>query len=220
MRALMGLIKDRHGTYYAQKKVPERLQQAVARALNSERERQVFLKKSLGTKDLKAANVAAKHVLAGFDRTIAAAESLLTARPVLSSLTDAQIKRMAEAHYAAMLSTDEEERRDGTGSELVFQDVAAQLKAAGVTARTSFDVGSLRSSGLARAGAARPIGIMASSPRACEFGPGAPGENSERWLIDEARIFPPTIRENPCGALAVALRGRADIVRPAGNVCE
>jgi hypothetical protein len=31
MRALMGLIKDRHGTYYAQKKVPERLQAAVAR---------------------------------------------------------------------------------------------------------------------------------------------------------------------------------------------
>ena len=31
MRALMGLIKDRHGTYYARHKVPERLQAAVAR---------------------------------------------------------------------------------------------------------------------------------------------------------------------------------------------
>lgn len=50
MRALMGLIKDRHGTYYAQRKVPERLQEAVARVLSSERDRQVFLKKSLGPK--------------------------------------------------------------------------------------------------------------------------------------------------------------------------
>jgi hypothetical protein len=68
MRALMGMIKDRHGTYYVQRRVPERLQQAVARVLNSGRDRQVFLKKSLGTKNLKAANVAATHVLADFGR--------------------------------------------------------------------------------------------------------------------------------------------------------
>jgi hypothetical protein len=96
MRALMGLIKDRHGTYYAQRKVPERLQEAVARILNSGRSRQVFLKKSLGTKNLKAANVTATHVLADFNRTIADAEALLKARPVIPSLSEAQIKRMSE----------------------------------------------------------------------------------------------------------------------------
>lgn len=57
MRGLMGLTKDRHGTYYAQRKVPERLQEAVARVLNSEEPKQVYLKKSLGTKVLKEANV-------------------------------------------------------------------------------------------------------------------------------------------------------------------
>jgi hypothetical protein len=31
MRALTGLIKDRHGTYYAQRRVPGHLQAAVAR---------------------------------------------------------------------------------------------------------------------------------------------------------------------------------------------
>ena len=98
MRALMGLIKDRNGTYYAQRRVPERLQEAVARVLNSGRDRQVFLKKSLGTKGLKAANVAATHVLASFDRTLADAEALLKERPVIPSLTDAQIKRMAESY--------------------------------------------------------------------------------------------------------------------------
>lgn len=51
MRALMGLMKDRHGTYYARVKVPERLQEAVARQQDRGKERQIFIKKSLGTKD-------------------------------------------------------------------------------------------------------------------------------------------------------------------------
>ena len=148
MRALMGLIKDRYGTYYAQRRVPERLQEAVACVLNSGRARQVFLKKSLGTKNLKAANVAATHVLADFDRTLADAEALLNERPVVQSLTDAQIKRMSESYYAAMLASDEEERREGTGSEPLFQSVAEQLRGAGIEYRTPFAVGSLPEAGL------------------------------------------------------------------------
>ncbi|WP_461314916.1 DUF6538 domain-containing protein [Bradyrhizobium embrapense] len=144
----MGLIKDRHGTYYAQRKVPERLQEAVARVLNSDRDRQVFLKKSLGTKNLRAANVAATHVLADFDRTIAKAEELFVPRPVLSGLTDAQIKRMAEHHYATMLADDEEERREGTGSEPVFQSVAQQIRQAGFDVQTPFSEGELPEAGL------------------------------------------------------------------------
>jgi hypothetical protein len=70
VRALMGLMKDRHGTYYAQRRVPPRLQEAVARVLDNGKDRQVYLKKSLGTKDLKEANVRAKPVLAGFDRCL------------------------------------------------------------------------------------------------------------------------------------------------------
>jgi hypothetical protein len=147
-RALMGLIKDRNGTYYAQRRVPERLQEAVARVLNSGRERQVFLKKSLGTKSLKAANVTATHVLADFDRTFADAEALLKERPVIRSLTDAQIKRMVESYYAGMLADDEEERQEGTGSEAVFQSVAQQLSAAGLEYQTPFSVGVVPEAGL------------------------------------------------------------------------
>src|ERR1700730_7675934 len=124
MRALMGLIKDRHGTYYAQRKVPERLQEAVARVLENGTAKQVYLKKSLGTKDLRAANVAATHVIAGFDRTLALAEARLITRPVKASLAPAQIKRIAESYYASILESDEEERREGTGSEADFQRVA------------------------------------------------------------------------------------------------
>ena len=85
-RALMGLIKDRHGTYCAQQKVPARLQAAVAQVLDNGKPRQAYLKKSLGTKDLKAANVRAKPVLAGFDRVLGEAEQLLAARPMRRAL--------------------------------------------------------------------------------------------------------------------------------------
>ncbi|WP_461327976.1 DUF6538 domain-containing protein [Bradyrhizobium huanghuaihaiense] len=144
----MGLIRDRHGTYYAQRKVPERLQEAVARVLNSEKAKQVFLKKSLGTKVLKEANVAATHVLADFNRTLARAEALLKERPAISSLSDAQIKRMAEFYYALVLAADEEERQEGTGSEPIFQSVAEQLAAAGIEFNTPFKVGELPEAGL------------------------------------------------------------------------
>ncbi|MBR0870299.1 site-specific integrase [Bradyrhizobium tropiciagri] len=114
MRALMGLIKDRHGTYYAQKRVPERLREAVALVLKADKRRQVFLKRSLGTKVLKDANTRAKPVLMEFDRTLSAAEALLKrpsqAKPLRTSLNDAEIKRMAEYVYAKALAWDERTR--------------------------------------------------------------------------------------------------------------
>ena len=148
MRALMGLIKDRHGTYYAQRRVPDRLQEAVARVLDQGKERQSFLKKSLGTKDLKAANILAKPVLAGFDRVFGEAEQLLAARPMRESLSATEIKRMAEIYYAVMLDEDESTRREGTGSEAGFQSIAAQLTAAGVNFKTPFAIGALPEAGL------------------------------------------------------------------------
>jgi len=63
-------------------------------------------------------------------------------------LTDAQIRRMAETYYAAVLADDEEERQEGTGSEPIFQSVAQQLTAAGVDFRTPFKVGETPEVGL------------------------------------------------------------------------
>src|ERR1700740_1945940 len=120
----MSLIKDRHGTYYVQQRVPERLQEAVARVLDADEPRRVFLKKSLGTKNPKEAKAAAPHVLADFGRIIGQAETLLKEQPTVTVLTDTQIKRMAESYYATLLAEDEEDRREGTGSEPVFQKVA------------------------------------------------------------------------------------------------
>jgi hypothetical protein len=97
--------------------------------LDQGKDRQSFLKKSLGTKNLKEANIRAKPVLAGFDRVLGEAEQLLIARPVRDSLSATEIKRLAEIYYASMLDHDEAVRREGTGTEPGFQSIAAQLNA-------------------------------------------------------------------------------------------
>jgi hypothetical protein len=48
----MGLNKSRHGTYEARKKVPQHLEEAVARVLDNGKPKQVWLKRTLATKDL------------------------------------------------------------------------------------------------------------------------------------------------------------------------
>jgi hypothetical protein len=120
VRVLMGVIKDRHGTYCARKTVPEKpkgLQTAVARVLDNGKAVQKHLKRSLGTKDLREANIRAKPVLAEFDRIIALAKAGLatTDTPTVkrTSLNDTEIKRLAEWVYANALEEDEALRFSG-----------------------------------------------------------------------------------------------------------
>jgi integrase len=120
MRALMGLIKDRHGTYCARRKVPQRLQEAVASILDNGKDKQVWLKRSLGTKALAEANVRAKPVQWEFDQLIARAEDQLKARPLRSSLSDIEIKRITDFFLARALAADEERRIAGKGDDLMF----------------------------------------------------------------------------------------------------
>jgi hypothetical protein len=122
--------------------------EAVPQVLGNGKARQSWLKKSLGTKDLREANIRAKPVLMSFDRTLAAAEALLVEKPLRESLTSAEIDRMAELHYANLLAEDEQVRREGTGSEPVFQSVARQLVDAGISFETPFHVGSVPEFGL------------------------------------------------------------------------
>jgi hypothetical protein len=110
MRVMMGLLKDRHGTYYARHKVPLRLQEATARILENGKAKQVWLKRSLGTKKLQEAHVRAKPVQMEFDRIIARAEETVKARPMRTSLSDTEIKRMAEYTYAHALAAHDELR--------------------------------------------------------------------------------------------------------------
>lgn len=99
---------------------PKGLQAAVARVLGNAKVSQKHLKRSLGTKDAREANIRAKPVLAEFDRIIAKAKSTLdqTTRPLMkrSTLNPTEITRMAEYVYAKALAWDERVRfggRDG-----------------------------------------------------------------------------------------------------------
>jgi hypothetical protein len=83
-----------------------------------------------------------------FDKTLARAEALLAEKPLRATLAQAEIDRMAELHYTKVLGEDEEQRREGTGSEPVFQSIARQLADAGVEFDTPFDVGSVPEFGL------------------------------------------------------------------------
>jgi hypothetical protein len=140
MRLLMGISKDRHGTYYAVKQVPKHLQGAVARVLNNGKARQSWLKRSLRTKDGAQANRIAKPVLIEFDRIVAQAEALQVERPLRSELTPREIEQIANFFYAHELAADEESRREG-GSEEVFQALAKQLDEAGVAYDTAYAKG-------------------------------------------------------------------------------
>jgi hypothetical protein len=139
MRALMGLIKDRHGTYYAQRKVPKHLQQAVARVLNSGKPKQVFLKKSLGTKSLREANIHAKPVLMDFDRTFERASALLVDKPLRGSLSRAEIRRITEYHFASVLAEDDLQRQSGR-EQFSSQERQMLLDRFGVNAASQDDV--------------------------------------------------------------------------------
>jgi hypothetical protein len=121
MRLLMNVRKDRNGTYYAIKKVPPALQEAVARVLGGHKARQVWLKRSLGTKDAGEANRRGKPVLIEFDHTLERARGLTAERPLRTSLAAVEIKRMAEYHYAKKLADHDEYLRIAPEEELALR---------------------------------------------------------------------------------------------------
>ena len=109
----MGLIINGHGVYVVRRKVPERLQAAVARALKTSKSRQVFLQKTTGTKNLKQAKVIAAPILMEFDAVIARAAASIEERPLVAKLPLADVKRIADYHYATLLADDDAVRREG-----------------------------------------------------------------------------------------------------------
>jgi hypothetical protein len=140
MRAMNGVSKNRHGVYYVRKKVPKRLEQPAAEFLGNGKSRQIFLKRTLDTKDLREANIRAKPVLMEFDRILAQAEALTVRRPMRAGLEKREIEQITNYFFAHQLAIDDEDRHEG-GSEQVFQSVAQQLSAAGVEYTTEYQVG-------------------------------------------------------------------------------
>ena len=81
------------------------------RVLANGKRRQSWLKRSLGTKSLHEANIRAKPVLMEFDGTIERARELLKEKPTRTTLTQGEIKRMADYHHATVLGNDAAARR-------------------------------------------------------------------------------------------------------------
>jgi integrase len=128
----MGLNKNRHGTYEARKKVPQHLEAAVARVLNNGKFKQVWLKRTLATKDSAEAKRRVKAVQIEFDRILEQAQELLTERLLRDTLSETEIKLIADRHYAEMLHLDDEETREGTGRDEAMRAIAKELDDAGV----------------------------------------------------------------------------------------
>jgi hypothetical protein len=126
----MGLTKDRNGTWLVRKMVPKRLREAVARVLNNDKQSQMWLQRSTGTKHKAEA---ARLAPAMFSEILQRAEGLLAERPLRTTLTEAEISRIAEFHYADMLAADDEFVTEGAAEEEAFTaSIAKQLTEADV----------------------------------------------------------------------------------------
>ena len=72
-----------------------------------------------------------------FDRVLAQAEALLVEHPLRTSLSEKEIRQIADYFYAHELGADEELREEGLGSDPLFLDIHRQLTEAGVEMTTS-----------------------------------------------------------------------------------
>jgi integrase len=130
----MGLIKDRNGTWMVRRKVSPHLREPVSRVLNASKQQQTWLQRSTRTKHKDEAKRLAPAIMAEFAETLAKAEGLLAERPLRTTLTDAEISRLADWHYAIVLSTDEAfTTEDAVEDEELFRSIAKQLTEAGIT---------------------------------------------------------------------------------------
>jgi hypothetical protein len=96
----------------------------------------------LGTKDHREAKRLADEVLTRFRKTLDKAETLLVDRPIHATLAQSEIDRIAEYHFATVLSSDDEATNEAPKSEDFACSIAAQLTAAEVeyTAPVPFDL--------------------------------------------------------------------------------
>jgi len=141
VRVLMGVIRDRKtGIYHARKKVPRHLETAVAQLVGSDHPKLSWLKKSLRTRDFRRANIAAKPVLAEFDRILARAEALAKTTPRRSDLSEREIKQMADYLFASILAEDDALRAEAREEEELYGSIGRQLREAGIQAKTPFSL--------------------------------------------------------------------------------
>jgi hypothetical protein len=68
------------------------------------------------------------------------AEALLVQHPLRTSLTETEIKQVADYFYALQLHADEELRVDGVGDDPLFASIQQQLSETGIEVESPFSV--------------------------------------------------------------------------------
>jgi hypothetical protein len=125
----MGLVQ-KNGMWVVRQKVTPRLREPVSRVLNNDKPQQMWLQRSTRTKNKAEAKRLAPAIMAEFAETLAKAEGLLVERPLRTTLTDQEIARLADWHYAIVLSTDEAfTAEDAAEDEALVRSIDAQLRA-------------------------------------------------------------------------------------------
>ena len=135
-------MQDRNGTWIVRKKVPKHLREPVARVLDNGKAEQTWMQRSTGTKRKDEAKRLAPAIMAEFAKTLTEAEGLLAERPLRTTLTDQEIARLADWHYAIVLSTDEAFTAEGaTEEEALVRSIAEQLTEADVDYTMRYPLG-------------------------------------------------------------------------------
>jgi integrase len=125
MAVSMCVIQDRNGTWIVRKKVPKHLREPVARLLDNDKEQRTWLQRSTGTKNKAEAKRLAPAIMAEFAKVLQDAEELLAERPRRTTLTQAEIGRIAEFYYAEVLAADEAFTTEGAAEdEAVVRSIA------------------------------------------------------------------------------------------------
>jgi hypothetical protein len=141
MNVGMGLIQ-KNGTWIVRRKVPQRLREPVARVLGKDKQQQVWLQKSTRTKIKAEAKRLSLPIMAEFAETLQKAEGLIAERPLRTTLTQHEVDRLADWHYANVLAADEAFVTEGAAEdEASVHTIADQLTEAGIEYDTPYPLG-------------------------------------------------------------------------------
>jgi hypothetical protein len=114
--------------------VPDRLREPVSRVLGKDKQQQqVWLQRSTGTKQQAEAKRRAPAIMTALAKVRQDAEELLAERPLRTTLSDQEITRLSEWHYANVLAADEAFTTEGTAEdEALVRSIADQFTEAGI----------------------------------------------------------------------------------------
>jgi hypothetical protein len=100
----------------------------VSRVLGKNKQQQVWLQRSTGTKQQAEAKRRTPAIMTEFAKVLQDAEELLAERPLRTTLSDQEITRLSEWHYANVLAADEFTTEGTAEDEALVRSIADQAQ--------------------------------------------------------------------------------------------